>query len=456
MTRTHTPTEARSSNRRWWWSEGGSILIPVAVCMLGLLTFSAFTIDHGVLLSSRRQAQTAADAGALAAALYLAFDDGTDQPGAQAAAVEAAQLNMVWGSPPDVTLADVTFPTCPAGAPGPVDDCVRVDVFRNQRSNGSPLPAFFATLAGVTQQGVRATATAQVLYSDTVNTANCLLPFAIPDRFEEHRESWQVDPPAGDPWGDAVDDSNGSVQYPDDSYDVNFDQDRWDPDDEYDVVTQQGNHGGVPLNGIVDRYMEGPYSSLNAPGTGPTGFSIERDRGMRVLLKANNGSRIAPSFYYPVTLPDTLGGRGANRYRQRIRGCHDLTTDIGPGYPITVEPGNMVGPTTTIQELIDADPSPTHWQEGSTPADGGIVTFHPSGVSPRHRAVLTFDPHNFMTGHRTGRGEIVMTGVVGVFIESFSSGEIWARITEAPPMDASASTLTTNTSSFLRTVVLVR
>ena len=84
MTRAHTPTEARSSIRRRWRSEDGSILIPVAVCMLGLLTFSAFTIDHGVLLSSRRQAQTAADAGALAAALYLAWDDGTDLPGAQA------------------------------------------------------------------------------------------------------------------------------------------------------------------------------------------------------------------------------------------------------------------------------------------------------------------------------------------------------------------------------------
>ena len=419
------------------------------MCLLGLLTFSAFTIDNGVMLSSRRQAQNSADAGALAAALYLAFDDGTDQPGAQAAAVEAAQLNMVWGSQPDVTLADVTFPTCPPGAPGPVDECVRVDVFRNQRANGSPLPSFFASLAGVTEQGVRATATAQVLYGDEADTASCLLPFAIPDRYEEHRESWQVEPDPGvDPWGDAVDDSNGPVTYPDDSYDLDFDQNRWDPDDEYDVVEQQGNHGGEPLTGIVDRYDPLPY------GTGlGTGFALERDRGMRVLLKANNGSRIAPSFYYPVTLPDTLGGGGANRYRTRIRECTDLIAPIVIGQEITVEPGNMVGPTTTIQELIDADPG-AWWQDGATPSDGGIAdsAFY---QSPRLRTVLSFDVHNYMTGHRTGRGEIVVSGFVGVYIESFVAGEIWARITEAP-YDASASGLTTNTSSFLRDVVLVR
>ena len=192
MTRTQTPTEARSSLRRRWRSEGGSILIPVAVCMLGLLTFSAFTIDHGILLSSRRQAQTAADAGALAAALYLAWDDGTDLPGAQAMGVTAAQQNFVWGGQPDVT-----FPTCPPGAPGLVDTCVRVDVFRNQRASGSPLPAFFASLAGINTQGVRATATAQVVYGEEADTASCLLPFAIPDRWLEVRDEWQNPIPRG-------------------------------------------------------------------------------------------------------------------------------------------------------------------------------------------------------------------------------------------------------------------
>ena len=108
---------------------------------------------------SRGQAQNAADAGALAAALYMAHDGG-DQPGAQALGVAAAQASSVWGAQPDITLADVTFPACPPGSPGLPDTCVKVDVFRNQRAGGSPLPVFFSSLIGVTGQGVQATATA--------------------------------------------------------------------------------------------------------------------------------------------------------------------------------------------------------------------------------------------------------------------------------------------------------
>lgn len=113
----------------------------------------------------------------------------------------AAQQNFVWGGTPDVTLADVTFPTCPPGAPGLVDTCVRVDVFRNQRANGSPLPAFFASLVGINSQGVKATATAQVIYGEEATTASCLLPFAIPDRWLEIREEWQTPTVA---WDDSV------------------------------------------------------------------------------------------------------------------------------------------------------------------------------------------------------------------------------------------------------------
>ena len=63
-----------------WCGERGAILIHVAVAMLGLLAFSAFTIDYGVMMLSRGQGQTAADAAALAAGAYMAWDDLADQP----------------------------------------------------------------------------------------------------------------------------------------------------------------------------------------------------------------------------------------------------------------------------------------------------------------------------------------------------------------------------------------
>ena len=260
------PIRSTSTARdaRRWSSEQGSILVPTAVALLGLLAFSAFTIDNGIMLSSRRQAQNAADSGALAAALYLTWDDINDQPGAQAAGVAAAQLHQVWDAAPDVTLADVTFPSCPPGAPGLADICVRVDVFRNTRANGNPLPAFFANLAGVSQQGVRATATAQVLFGRAAT--NCILPFAIPDRWFEMREDIATTPPL--PQGNALDDPALSfIPLREDSredllyhpYDTTWFT-QWDPNDTYDAYVQVGQHGGPPLTPPVDYF---PSASLS-------------------------------------------------------------------------------------------------------------------------------------------------------------------------------------------------
>ena len=117
----------------------------------------------------------------------------------------------------------------------------------------------------------------------------------------------------------------------------------------------------------------------------------------------------------------------------------------------------MVGPTTDIVNLINADFGAS-WFDGPTPApwEGHSVASvaFPAG-GPRLRSVATFDVHDFMTGHRTARGNITVTGFVGVFIDDFVAGEIDARITTSN-FDASATNVSTNTESFLRDVVLVR
>ena len=94
-----------------------------------------------------------------------------------------ARANGVWGQAPDVQLTDVTFPPCPPGAPGLPDTCVKVNAFRNQ-ARGNALPMFFGNLVGVADQGVRATATAQIL---TGNTTDCLKPWAVVDRWDRVR-----------------------------------------------------------------------------------------------------------------------------------------------------------------------------------------------------------------------------------------------------------------------------
>ena len=162
-------------------SERGAVLVHVAIALIGLMAFSTFVIDYGIMWTARRQAQNSADAAAMAGAISLAYVDFDDQAQARQAALDVAVLNNIWGTDPDITPADVTFPVCPPGSPGAgTNSCIRVDVFRNQRAGGNPLPVFFGRLVGVPNQGVQATATAEALFG---NTTDCVKPFAIPDAF---------------------------------------------------------------------------------------------------------------------------------------------------------------------------------------------------------------------------------------------------------------------------------
>lgn len=157
--------------------EEGAILIHVAVALLALLSFSTFVIDYGVFWLSRRQAQNAADAGALAGAIALSYDDFDNRdPGGPAhdSAKSTALANPVFGAAPSVEDADVTFPACPDDG---TDGCVRVDTYRTL-ARGNPLPVFFGTFIGLTDQDIRATATAKVAAG---NAVDCLRPFAVPD-----------------------------------------------------------------------------------------------------------------------------------------------------------------------------------------------------------------------------------------------------------------------------------
>jgi hypothetical protein len=159
-------------------AERGAILVHVAFALIALLAFSTFVIDYGVFWLGRRQAQNAADAGALAGAIALAYDDYTDRTPtgpAQVNAQAAALRNGVFGAAPSVQLGtDITFPACPDDG---TDSCIRVDVHRTTaRSN--PLPVLAGTFVGLTSQDVVASATAKAAGG---NASDCLRPFAVPD-----------------------------------------------------------------------------------------------------------------------------------------------------------------------------------------------------------------------------------------------------------------------------------
>src|SRR5262245_63859908 len=110
-----------TSHARRLSSERGSILVQVGVAIIVLIAFTTFVADYGLLWVSRRQAQNAADAGALAGAVAFAYEDPgdySDTGGAKRNAYAATQQNPVWGQLPSVNIT--THITCPVV---PAADC---------------------------------------------------------------------------------------------------------------------------------------------------------------------------------------------------------------------------------------------------------------------------------------------------------------------------------------------
>ncbi len=159
-------------------SERGAILINAALMLLVWFGVATFVVDYGAMWVSRHQAQNAADAAAMAAALARAYDDFDNPPNPAGQAVryatQVAAANTVWGA---AATTLITF-SCPPDVVTPPQRCVKADVYRNGENGSLPLPLWFGRTLGLTSQGVKATASAQVMIA---NGTDCLRPWAIPD-----------------------------------------------------------------------------------------------------------------------------------------------------------------------------------------------------------------------------------------------------------------------------------
>jgi hypothetical protein len=430
-------------------SQRGAVLIHVAIALLGLIAFSTFVVDYGVMWVSRGQAQTSADAGALAGAMALAFDNSTDFAGAKEKAQALAWQNLVFGQAPDVQLTDVTFPPCPPGAPGPPDTCVKVDVFRNQ-ARGNPLPMFFGNIVSVGSQGVRATATAQIVSG---TQTECLKPWAILDRWDE------FDPNGAEP------------DYP-------------NPDPDFNQLS------------TFDRYStgQGPNPPQEndlyvppGPGTTGTGFTLPQDNGrpFAIKLDTNTNAEVSAGWFRAIRVPRLDGQSGGNVYRDNIENCGGLPNGFAAPETVcpetisqgdmaywatqgcyTVEPGNMIGPTRQGLETLIARDSGASW------SNGGIVgsAFSPATSSPRVVPIGVIDINHYLAQDPTGAtGVLKMVNIYGFFIEGMGSVDaqgnitccnnggqsVIGRIMTIPGLGTGTSTLPTE-SSFLNRVILVR
>ena len=373
-------------------SERGAVIVHVAIALLGLMAMSTFVIDYGVMWTARRQAQNSADAGALAGAISLAFIDFNNQAMARNSALNVAGLNNVWGQSPDITPGDVTFPLCPPGSPGAgTNSCIRVDVFRNQRAGGNPLPTFFGTLVGINEQGVRATATAGALFG---NSTECVKPFAIPDKWDENLNN------AGPP--------------------------EWSEEDTYEHYKRDGSE----ITPIRDEYGNGAY------GYTPASVGLGGgDHGRYMRLKAGSPSdAIAPGWFHPVVINPSEGPGGSN-YRDNIATCDP--TVIGPGTKLDVEPGNMIGPTKQgMKELYDQDKfakwDPNLYGTGRGGVAGGCMAAKACVVSPRLVAIPVFNPDAYDKGRASGRIVIEVVKVLGFFIDQIQGNDVYGYITTYP------------------------
>lgn len=406
-------------------SDRGAVLIQTAIAMIALMGFSAFAVDYGVLWSARRQAQNAADAGAMAGAISMGFVDMDDQALARQSALDAAALNLIWGDPPDVTPADVTFPPCPPGSPGEDSDaCIRVDVFRNQRPGGNPLPTIFGRLVGVTEQGVRATATAEVLFGDSTD---CVKPWAMPDKWIELRDDQA---PIG-----------------------------WSPDDEFERYAQNGGNAGALLDPADFYQPPGPGAMNGGNGTGFTRDSVGlggSDYGERIVLKVGNPhDQISPGWFQPVVL--TPGEVGGNNYRDNIAACN--ATVIGPGTVLQVEPGNMIGPTRQGMADLIAQDLGARWNPALNGGQGGIqggcMTAGTCTKSPRLVAIPVYNPDVYNAGTPTGRSDITVIKVLGFFLDEMQGNDVIGYLMAYPSLPHSGTSATPG-ASFVVSFALVR
>jgi len=430
--RIETPVQVTSMmnvRRSLAHDERGAVLVHVALAMLTLIAFSALAIDYGALLVSRRQAQNAADAAALAGAVSLAFDDPDDIPRAQAAAAAAGVANPILGAAPSIVPAtDVQLIPCPPGAPGLPDTCIRADVYRSAaRSNA--LPTFFAQILGITSQNVRATATAQVT---TGNATDCLKPWAVADRWEEH---WE----------------NGKASTA-----------PWTPSSTFDKYDKSGN---LDSNVTTPDVYIAPTATN--PGTGFTPFDADgnptADYGLQMTLKnGDSKAKLSSGWFQALDLPDANGNpaSGASDYRANIVGCNTTVFAIGDTVQVDSQQGNMVGPTQQgVDDLVALD-SGASWNTSTKSIQGscapgvcGDGKYHTR--SPRIVAVALFNLDDFFASDPNGKSSVPITNIMGFFVEGMSSKDVLGRLVAIPGM-TKGTTNVDDSASFMRTVLLVR
>ncbi|MBB5414637.1 pilus assembly protein TadG-related protein [Paraburkholderia atlantica] len=192
-----TQRRAKSMNK-----QKGAVAIMVALLLMMLLSFAALAIDIGNLMVARTQAQTAADAAALAGAqcLYAQASNAScnnataanpDWNDSQTVAVSFGPKNNVQGAAvqlhsSDVTTGYVNVTNVAAGvsqttvpvASGKIVPAVQVTVHKDGTDSNGSVPVYLAQVLNVASLKTSATATAVVASPGTAETG-ALFPIVM-------------------------------------------------------------------------------------------------------------------------------------------------------------------------------------------------------------------------------------------------------------------------------------
>ena len=410
LTRSVCSAGPRRAGRGVAHGERGAVLVHAAVAMLGLLAFSALTIDLGTLWVARAEAQNAVDAAALSGGIALAYVDPADHPSAIAAARAVAQAHRIWGEPIPAGSLTTSAGPCPAGAPSVTGDCLTVAVQRGG-GTGTPLPVFFSSLFGVGSATLQASASAKVMLG---NASRCPRPIAITDMWTDSHDTTGVI--------DGV----------------------WTADDIYDKYPDSG-FATPPAD--ADSYVA-PSSS--GPGSGMTitamlGTRIFRERNLVWL--ANEPLHGGDFLTLDVPRP---GGSGdfEQRYYENIVSCGGATMSLGQAYDVIAPHPHFTADGT--QALIDLDPG-AYW-------DGTAIRNSAFAVSPRLIEIAVFDPEEFASQSRPGPAvQATVRNLIGLFLENpGGAADLQGVIVPASGSFDGAAPAVTDQSTFLRSVALVR
>ena len=336
-------------------SERGSILVLVAVLLVGLLAFTALAIDIGWVMVARNELQNAADAAALAGASSLFPATG---PPAWSNASSKARTNVGKNKVLGTLLTDASIDVgyydlktrgkslkSPSSTPAGTDAAAVQVVIRKAADpdpanpgktiaiNQGPIALFFAPIVGVNTFTLSATATAAMSYPGSVNGNANVLPMVMSKCFYD--QIW--DPATGTPT------QPGSEYTLEDPYPGGGTC----TSGQWSTLLDGGNNSAAVVKGIIDNGNPNPLS-IGDPIHIVTGTKASAYIALEGRLSANGGTldvvlpvvgAVTPNGTYPILGFAAVTITGANHQGKtkyvtfKVRTGVVVSTGGNPGGP---------------------------------------------------------------------------------------------------------------------------